>query len=321
MLKPMLKALVIATNSSTLKHNNYFKALNIDISYFILEPHYKFHLSEYESMKIYSQQMMVSVLPQLGEVAAHASHRQRLSQILFDLKKQLCPDPNVKLKSKPLIADFQHMNTEVHLVNDLKVSDFSNYQHILIENSDAVLGYLKKEFSNTFDIQKNESSADSVFQWMAFCFQAETNLPFEDSFWFCENQNNRSTYDNCYFIEPAKKDLMIWAQVPIELVQDDSFVRYFSDRILSRLQTELHFLKSYNLRFKELGTDHVAFAMASRHQLKATAISSLFEPLNLYSEVERSLIFTQLNADIFKKHKKYFKTLIRESKNSLNATP
>lgn len=318
MLKPMLKALVIATNSSTLKHNNYFKALNADISYFILEPHYKFHLSEFDSMKIYSQQMMLSVMPELGEVLAHTEHRQRLNPILYDLKRQLCPDPNIKLKTKPLVADFQLMNSEVHLLNDLKISDFSNYQHILIENSDAVLGHLKKEFVNVFDTQKNESSADCVFQWMAFCYQSETNLPLENSFWFCENQNNRSIYDNCYFIEPAKTDLTIWAQVPVELIQEDSFVRYFSDRILNRLLTELHFLKSSNLLFKELGTDHVAFAMASRHQLKDTAATTLFEPLNLYSEVERSLIFTQLNADIFKKHKKYFKTN-SQLKNSMTA--
>ncbi len=318
MLKPMLKALVIATNSSTLKHNNYFKALNVDISYFILEPHYKFHLSEFDIMKIYSQQMMLSVLPELGEVAAHAGCRQRLGPILFDLKKQLCPNPNIKLKTKSLTADFQLVNTEVHLLSDLKVSDFLNYQHILIENSDAVLSFLKKEFAETFDIQKTESAEDSVFQWMAFCYQSEINIPFERSFWFCENQDNRSIYDNLYYVESVKKDLTIWVQVPIELSQDDSFVHYFSDRVLNRLHSEFHFLKSYNLRFEELGTDQVAFAMAARHQLKATTISSVFEPLNLYSEAERSLIFTQLNADVFKKHKKYFK-ITSESKNSLTA--
>lgn len=331
MLKPMLKALVIATNSSTLKHNNYFKALNVDISYFVLEPHYKFHLSEYEAMKIYSEQMMLSVLPekpvlldhseqrlQFKEVQAHIQQRQKLSPILLDLKNQLCPDPKAHIKTKPLTANYQLMNTEVQLVNDLKVSDFSNYQHILIENSDTVLGHLKKEFSSVFKVQHNDSSEDSIFQWMAFCYQSETSLSLENSFWFCENQNNRSIYDNCYFIEPEKKDLTIWAQVPIEFAQDDSFIRYFSDRILMRLRTEFHFLKNNNIQFKELGTDHVAFAQATRYRLKATQMTSLFEPLNLYSEIERSLIFTQLNADIYKKHKKYFK-MSNNPKNTLNA--
>ena len=125
----MLKALVIATNSSTLKHNNYFKALNVDITYFILEPHFHFSFPEYENMKMYSQQMMFSVLPEMGEVNAHSEQRKKMSPILFELKKQLCPDPEVRIKTRPLMADFHLLNAEVHLLNELKASDFANYQH------------------------------------------------------------------------------------------------------------------------------------------------------------------------------------------------
>ena len=76
--------------------------------------------------------------------------------------------------------------------------------------------------------------------------------------------------------------------------------------------------KNDNLQFKELGVDQVAFSLATHRQLKSSLNTTLFAPLNLYSEVERSLIFTQMNADLYKKHKKYFKTK-NENDNSLNA--
>ncbi len=314
----MLKALVIATNSATLKHNNYFKALNVDISYFILEPHFKFVFPELETMKVYSQQMMLSVLPEAGEVNAHSEQRKKISSILFELKKQLCPDPVTHLKIKPLAANFHLMNAEVHLLKELKPGDFSNYQHIFIENSDSVLNYLEKECKSIFNVQKNKSAADIVFQWMAFHYQSESDLTLENSFLFCEDQNNVSVYDNCYFVEPQNKNLTIWTQVPLSLCHDDPFIRYFSDRIKQRLLSELIFLKKDHLQFKELGVDQVAISVATSHQLKATVNTTLFSPLNLYSEVERSLIFTQINADLYKKHKKYFK-MKNELQNSLMA--
>lgn len=307
----MLSSLVISSSSNAVKYSSLFRSLGVDVSFLILDHSKSPNFTPFEQHRFFNQGIVHYLNPADNTILAHKENYQQTEVFCQQLKEYFLSDLNFKKNqttnlmvdssTEPIqffdkadVVDLKYNKNLNNIQLEIQNKGLVSFDHLFIEQTDSCLEFVK---SKSASLVKPALKSDLI--WCSYNYKLSAPLANED-FWFLENKNYQSVFDNCFYLQPKNNELAVWALIPEHQYLNQQFHNDFQDRLRHKIEAKFSFL---SLSFVNV-SEPTLHLMNSRKETVAENIRvSGFPCFSFYSNENVYDWFNQFLKVFNKKHK------------------
>lgn len=258
----MLSSLVISSSSNAVKFSSLFRALGVEVSFLILDHSQSPHFAPFDQHRMFHQGVVHYLNAADNMIASHRNSYQqteRFSQHLKDyflndinLKKNISTTLSVVDSTDPIeffdksdVIDLKYNQNLKNIQLEIKNKGLVSFDHLFVEQTDSCLDFVK---AKSPQLVKPSPKSDLI--WVAYNYKMSAHLAAED-FWFLENKNYQSIFDNCVYLQPKDNKLKVWCLIPEHQYLNQQFHIDFQDRIRCKIEAQFGFISLSYLNISE----------------------------------------------------------------------
>ncbi|AZZ36741.1 hypothetical protein CIK05_08030 [Bdellovibrio sp. qaytius] len=207
----------------------------------------------FDQHRMFHQGVVHYLNPQDNTILAHQENYQQTEAFCQHLKEYFLSDLNFKKaqaasltvasSTEPIeffeksdVIDLKYNKNLKNIQLEIKNKGLVSFDHMFVEQTDSCLEFVKSKSPN---LVKPWSKSDLI--WAAYNFKMSASLANED-FWFLENKNYQSIFDNCLYLQPKGKELTAWCLIPEHQFLNQQFHADFQDRIRRKIEAKFGFV-------------------------------------------------------------------------------
>lgn len=311
----MLSSLVISSSSIAVKFSSLFRSLmkdqGVDVSFLILDHSKNTHFTPFSEHRMYYHGVVHYLNPLDNTVLAHKDNYQQTEVFSQQLKDYFLKDLNFKKNaptslvvnesSEPIqffdkedVVDLKYNKNLKKTQLEIKNKGLLSFDHLFIEQTDSCLEFVK---TKSPALVKNLNKSDLI--WACYNYKLSSEFSRED-FWFLENRNYQSVFDNCFYLQPRKNELSVWALMPQHQYLNQQFHNDFQDRIRRKIETRFSFI---SLSYINVSEQKVHLMNSQKMMVKENNRVSGFPCFSFYSNENVFEWFNQFSKEFNKKYK------------------
>lgn len=249
----MLSSLVISSSSNAVKYSSLFRSLGVDVSFIILDHNRNSTFVPFKDHRMFFQGVVHYLNAEDNTIAAHKENFQLTESFCQHLRDYFLSDLNFKRNTSAQLAissfaepieffdkndvvDLKYNQSLKNIQLEIRNKGLVSFDHLFVEQTDSCLEFLKSKSPN---LVKPKSKSDLI--WVAYNYKTSGVLSNED-FWFLENKNYQSIFDNCFYLQPKNLQLMVWGLIPEHQFLNQQFHTDFQDRIRHKIESKFDFV-------------------------------------------------------------------------------
>ena len=207
----------------------------------------------FDQHRMFHQGIVHYLNPEDNTISAHKENYQQTERFcqhlkeyfLSDLsvKKNLLPTLTVTTSTDPIeffdradVIDLKYNQNLKNIQLEIQNKGLVSFDHLFIEQTDSCLDFVKTKSPN---LVKPWPKSDLI--WVAYNYKLSGHLANED-FWFLEDKNYQSIFDNCFFLQPNDKELAVWCLIPEHQYLNQQFHADFQERIRRKIEVKFGFV-------------------------------------------------------------------------------
>ena len=307
----MLSSLVISSSSNAVKHSSLFRSLGVDVSFLILDHSRNTNFAAFDQHRMFHQGVVHYLNPEDNTITAHKDNFVLTEAFSQHLREYFLNDLNFK-KNQPNVLTITSSTDPIQIFDKAEVIDLKynknlkniqleiqnkgliSFDHLFVEQTDSCLEFLKNKSPN---LVKAWPKSDLV--WAAYNYKMSARLANED-FWFLENRNYQSIFDNCFYLQPKNGELTIWALIPEHQYLNQQFHIDFQERIRRKIETKFGFI---SLSYINVSEQTLHLMNSQKQAVNENTRVSGFPCFSFYSNENVYDWFNQFAKAFNKKHK------------------
>lgn len=307
----MLSSLVISSSSNAVKYSSLFRSLGLDVSFLILDHNKNTHYQPFDQHRMFHQGIVHYLNPDDNSVLAHKENYQQTETFCQQLRELFLSDLNFK-KNQPAnlsvvssaepieffdksdVIDLKYNKNLKNIQLEIQNKGLVSFDHLFIEQTDSCLAFVK---SKSPGLVMPYFRSDLI--WCAYNYKMSSPLANED-FWFLEDKNYRSIFDNCFYLQPKTDELVVWALIPEHQYLNQQFHNDFQHRIRHKIEAKFGFI---SLSFLTVSEQTLHLMNSQKEAVDENARVSGFPCFSFYSNENVYEWFNQFVKDFNKKHK------------------
>lgn len=229
---------------------------------------------------------------------------QRLKEYFFEdlnfkkpvLKNLIVDDSTVPIQffDKDDVVDLKYNRNLKNIQLEVKNKGLVSFDHLFIEQTFSCLEFVKAK-SQVF--VKPWERSDLI--WCCYNYKLSSDFSRED-FWFLENRNYQSVFDNCFYLQPHNHELAVWALIPDHQYLNQQFHNDFQDRLRKKIEAKFGFI---SLSFLNVAEQAVHLMNSQKMRVSENNRVSGFPCFSFYSNENVYEWFNQFSREFNKKHK------------------
>ena len=192
------------------------------------------------------------------------------------------------------VVDLKYVKNLKNIQLEIKNKGLISFDHLFIEQTDSCLQFVKEKSSS---LVKVADRSDLI--WACYNYKLSAALSRED-FWFLESRNYHSIFDNCFYLQPRRDELNVWALIPHHQYLNQQFHQDFQDRLRKKIEAKFGFI---TLSFLSVAEQSVHLMNSQRMQVEKSNQVSGFPCFSFYSNENVYQWFSQFSKEFNKKHK------------------
>lgn len=307
----MLSSLVISSSSNAVKYSSLFRSLGVEVSYLILDPSKNTAFAAFDQHRMYHNGVVHYFNPEDNSVHAHQQNYrltegfiQRLKDYFLEdlnLSKELPPSLVISDSNDPIqffvkedVVDLKFNKQAKNIQLEIKNKGLVSFDYLFIEQTDSCLEFVKEKSA---PLVKSSDRSDLI--WVSYNYKMSADFTRED-FWYLEDRNYQSIFDNCFYLQPRDGQLSIWTLIPQHQYLNQQFHHDFQDRLRKKIESRFGFA---SLSFVSLADYTLHVANSHKLQVNANARVSGFPCFSFYSSQNVYKWFNQFSREFNKKHK------------------
>lgn len=307
----MLSSLVISSSSNAVKFSSLFRSLGVEVSFLILEPSKNAVFTPLSQHRMYYQGLVHYLNPKDNTVPAHQNNYHQTKKFIQQLESYFLEDLNYKRlapqnllnssSSEPFeifdrkkVIDLKYVKNLKNIQLEIENKGLISFDHLFVEKTDSCLEFVKEKSSS---LVKDSQKSDLI--WACYDYRLSGSLAVED-FWFLENQNYLSVFDNCFYLQPRLSELSVWGLIPHHQYLNQQFHQDFQERLRKKIEARFNFV---TLSFLKVAEPSLHLMNSQRMQLVQSHHVSGFPCFSFYSEKNVNDWFNQFAKEFNKKHK------------------
>lgn len=322
----MPRALIIASNNQAVHYSAYFRSLGFEACYLVLKDQSFERVKPFVHQTVLCQQKMhfwknitsFNDTPSLDKELAVLKNQLlaindfsglekksffKIKNFFVSKEKKLnfsvkTFDQPIEILQEENVVDLK-INKNKSIVCELKAEALKSFDYCFFENTSAVQNFLVK-----MKWPLLVKSHPHNLEWIRFSCSLE-GLSLFDDFWFVEDQNYVSLFDNVFFIQKkSSEEVYVWFGVPAHQKNNLEFIEHCKKRAYVMFQQKLPFLK---LKFLEKVESNFELFNSQNWTYKHHSMARSFPCFSLYEEKEVFNYFEQIAPEIELFHKKRYK--------------
>lgn len=202
-------------------------------------------------------------------------------------------DP-IEFFDKSDVIDLKYNKNLKNIQLEIQNKGLVSFDHLFIEQTDSCLEFVKAKSPS---LVKSWFKSDLI--WCAYNYKLSSQLAKED-FWFLENKNYQSVFDNCFYLQPKEKELTVWSLIPEHQYLNQQFHSDFQDRIRRKIEAKFGFV---SLSFVNVSEQTLHLMNSQKEAVAENNRVSGFPCFSFYSNENVYGWFNQFVKDFNKKHK------------------
>lgn len=307
----MLSSLVISSSSTAVKFSSLFRALGVEVSFLILDHAKNTHFAPFNDHRMYHQGVVHYLNPDDNTLAAHKENYQQTEVFCQRLKNYFLEDLRSKKStphtltvsesSDPIqffdkddVIDLKYNKNLKNIQLEIKNKGLIGFDHLFAEQTDSCLEFIKNKSESLI---KNRNRSDLI--WASYNFKLSSDFSRED-FWFLENSNYQSVFDNCFYLQSRKNELSAWALIPDHQFLNQQFHNDFQERLRKKIEARFGFI---SLSFLNVSEQTVHLMNSQKLAVDENNRVSGFPCFSFYSDDNVAEWFNQFSKEFNKKHK------------------
>ena len=307
----MLSSLVISSSSTAVKFSSLFRALGVEVSFLILDHTKNTNFVPFDDHRMYHQGVVHYLNPKDNALAAHKENYQKTEMFCQRLKNYFLEDLRFKKSATPSlvisgseapiqffdkddVVDLKYNKNLKNIQLEIKNKGLISFDHLFAEQTDSCLEFIKTKSDS---LVKERNRSDLI--WACYNYKLSSDFSRED-FWFLENSNYQSVFDNCFYLQPRKNELSAWALIPDHQYLNQQFHNDFQERLRKKIEARFSFISLSFLSVSEL-TVHLM--NSQKMAVDENNRVSGFPCFSFYSEDNVFEWFSQFSKEFNKKHK------------------
>lgn len=307
----MLNSLVISSSSNAVKYSGLFRALGTEVSYIILDHGKGVSFSPFNEHRMYANGLMHYVNMDKNTLDSHKLNYQKTQTFTQTLQNYFLADipskrssfftisPNlstepVNFYEKEDVLDLKDNKNLRNIQLEIQNKGLVNFDHLFVEETDSCLEFLIKKSTGLI-----ETVDKSDLIWCCYNYRLSAHFSNED-FWYVENANYLSLFDNCFYLQPNSHKLAVWCLIPGHQFLNQQFHQDFQKRVKLKIESQFSFV---SLSFIEVMDSSIHLMKSQKLKIKDNSLISGFPSFSFYSNDEVQTWFGQHLKEFNKKHK------------------
>lgn len=311
----MLSSLVISSSSTAVKFSSFFRALakgqGVEVSYLILDHTKNTHFVPFTEHRMYHQGVVHYLNPNDNTLEAHKENYQQTQMFCQRLKDYFLEDLGLKKStsqnlmaiesSAPIqffdkedVVDLKYNKNLKNIQLEIKNKGLVSFDHLFVEQTDSCLEFVK---TKSEALVKSRHRSDLI--WACYNYKLSSDFSQTD-FWFLENSNYQSVFDNCFYLQPRKNELCVWALIPDHQYLNQQFHNDFQERLRKKIEARFGFI---SLSFLNVSEQTVHLMNSQKMMVDENNRVSGFPCFSFYSDDNVLEWFNQFSKEFNKKHK------------------
>lgn len=307
----MLSSLVISSSSNAVKHSSLFRSLGVDVSFLILDHSKNSNFTPFDQHRMFHQGLVHYLNADDNTILAHKENYQLTEGFIRHLKEYFLSDLNFKknqtspmtvtssaepiqIFDKAEVIDLKYNKDLKNIQLEIQNKGLISFDHLFVEQTDSCLGFLKIKSPN---LVKSWPKSDLI--WAAYNYKLSAPLANED-FWFLENRNYQSIFDNCFYLQPKPSELAVWALIPEHQFLNQQFHSDFQERIRRKVEAKFSFI---TLSYLNVSEQTLHLMNSQKEAINENIRVSGFPCFSFYSNENVYDWFSQFVKVFNKKHK------------------
>lgn len=309
----MLSSLVISSSSNAVKFSSLFRSLGVEVSFIILDQTRETIFLPFRDHRMYFQGVVHYLHPDYNApLISHQENFKKTESFIESLKNYFLEDLNFKRPSNPYfrsteslsnpivtfekedVIDLKYIKNLKNVQLEIKNKGLISFDHLFVEQTDSCLEFVK---SKSETMVKPLEKSDLV--WICYKYKLSAELSRED-FWFLENDNYQSIFDNCFYLQPRHDELHVWALVPDHQILNQQFHDDFQERLRAKIEAKFGFV---SLSFLKVSESNIHLMNSQRWRVSQNNRISGFPCFSFYSQEDVHDWFSHFSREFNKKHK------------------
>lgn len=308
----MLSSLVISSSSNAVKFSSLFRSLGVEVSFLVLDHSKDTVFTPFSEHRMYNHGVVHYLNPKDNTIAAHQESYEQTELFCQRLKNYFLEDLNSKKTRSPYflnsgsssapielfekddVVDLKYVKNLKNVQLEIKNKGLISFDHLFIEQTDSCLEFVKSKSSS---LVKPFERSDLI--WACYKYKPSADLARED-FWFLENRNYQSIFDNCFYLQPRNNELHAWALIPDHQFFNQQFHHDFQDRLRKKIEAKFGFI---SLSFLNVAESSIHLMNSQKMQVAENNRISGFPCFSFYSNNDADEWFSLFSKEFNKKHK------------------
>lgn len=225
----------------------------MEVSFLILDHSKSTHFAPFDQHRMFNQGVVHYLNPEDNTIPAHKENYQQTERFCQHLREYFLSDLNFKRNlpaaltvidstdpieffDKNDVIDLKYNHNLKNIQLEIQNKGLVSFDHLFIEQTDSCLEFVKAKSPG---LVKPWVKSDLI--WAAYIYKMSAKLSNED-FWFLENKNYQSVFDNCFYLQPKEEELTVWCLIPEHQYLNQQFHNDFQDRIRRKIETKFGFV-------------------------------------------------------------------------------
>ena len=306
-------SLVISSGSNAVKYSSYFRSLGTEISFLILDQSRNLQFDSFNDHRMFSNGEMFYLNLQDNKIAAHEKAFLQTKKFTDHLKKYFFPtkdkikrakseavfsilnfSESVQFFDKNDVIDLKFNKTNKNIQLEIKNKGLIAFDHLFVEETDSALNFLKQKDPK---LVKEVHFSDLV--WSCYSYTLSKEFTYQD-FWFLENIQYQSIFDNCFYIQSHQRKMDVWCLVPEHQFLNQQFHQDFQSRIKNKIENQFSFM---SLSFNEVSENNVHLMNSQKLSIVKSPRITGFPSFSFFSQDNAFDWFSAAFKEFNKKHK------------------